>query len=289
MMLRAAAVVMCLVGCGTVAPVPDAVDAGVADAAVEDRALPPADAPPTVPDDPCDVPVTALTEAEGYPAFYAKRLLADGVPVLSSARTSDVALRAACRIVRRMLGPRPDVRDAMLARNARVAVMSRDERTLDIPEHSDLQRLYPDTDWNTRARGLGGTVDRPVTTCAEENLRCDPDDRYRGENILVHELAHGIFNLGLTFAVPDFPARLGAAFEASRAAGRWAQTYAGSNVAEYFAEGVQSYFDTNIRAEPPNGVHNHVHTRATLRAYDPALYDLVAEAFPGDAWTPVCP
>lgn len=286
-MIRPLALALCLAGCGTVAPAMLPLDGDTpTDATAPDAAT--ADTTPAPPD-PCDAPITAPSPPGEYPSFYSKMLVAEGVPVLSSARTSDVALRAACRILRRMVGPRDDVREAMLARGARVAVMARDERTLDIPEHADLQRLYPDTDWNTRARGLGGTVARPVTSCAEENLRCDPDDRYRGENILVHELAHGMFNLGVSFAVPDFPARLRAAFDAARAAGRWANTYAGSNLDEYFAEGVQCFFDTNLRADPPNGIHNHIHTRAALRDYDPALYALVAEVFPGDPWTPTCP
>jgi hypothetical protein len=216
-------------------------------------------------------------------------LSADGVPVLASARTSEVAMRAACRITRFMTSRRTDVRDEMIARGARVAVMARDERTLDIPEHADLQREYPDTDWNARARGLGGTVSRPATSCAEENLRCDRIDRYRGENILVHELAHGIFNLGVVFAIPDFSDRLARAFTAARTAGRWSNTYAATNTDEYFAEGAQSFFDTNQRADPPNGIHNAVSTREALRASDPALFALLEEVFPGAPWTPGCP
>ena len=34
--------------------------------------------------------------------------------------------------------------------------MSRDELTLDIPEHSDLQRVFPGTDWNTAATTCPG-------------------------------------------------------------------------------------------------------------------------------------
>jgi hypothetical protein len=239
--------------------------------------------------DPCDAPVTALRGDEGHHPFYRQMLRADGIPVLASARASEAALRAACRITRFMTSLRPDVRRKMISRGALVAVMARDERTLDVPEHADLQRVFPGTDWNTRSRGLGATVARPATSCAEENLLCDATDRYRGENILVHELAHGIFHLGVTFAIPDFPARLEQAFRASQAAGRWAGTYAATNVDEYFAEGAQSYFDTNLHADPPNGVHNHVHTREALRAYDPALYALLAEVFPTGPWTPRCP
>lgn len=294
MNLPRCALLLLLTACGAVPP-PVTADAGRTATPMADAGtpiMPPADVPAidaTTRAGPCEAAITVLTGAEGYPAFYRQMLSADGVPVLASARTSELALRAACRITHAMTSPRADLRDEMIARGARVAVMARDERTLDIPEHADLQREYPDTDWNARARGLGGTVARPATSCAEENLRCERIDRYRGESILVHELAHGIFNLGVTFAIPDFRDRLERAFLAARAAGRWSNTYAATNFDEYFAEGVQSFFDTNQRADPPNGIHNAVSTRAALRSYDRALYALIEEVFPGPPWSPGCP
>ena len=52
--------------------------------------------------------------------------------------------------------------------------------TTDIPEHSDLKN-DPNTDWDTRARGLGGTLGNPVTTNAEENINCLSWDPWRGQ------------------------------------------------------------------------------------------------------------
>ncbi len=46
------------------------------------------------------------------------------------------------------------------------------------------------------------------------------------------------------------------------------------------AEGVQSYFNVNAYADPPNGQHNSVNLRVKLRSYDPELYHLVHEVFP---------
>lgn len=257
-----------------VADVADVSDGGI----IEDN-------PPT---GPCEVAVVAPPAELGLAPFYRKYLDADGIPVLGSAVVSDAALRAACRIVRAMTGARTDVRDEMVARGARVAVMARTEVTTDIPEHADLNQAFPGTDWNARARGLGGTVSRPVTSCAEENLLCETADRYRGESILAHELTHGIYNLGAVWAIPSLEARLDAAYRAARAAGRWDRTYAATNTDEYLAEGAQSYFDTNIRRETPDGIHNNVSTRAELAAYDRALHDLVAELFPGLAALPIC-
>lgn len=242
----------------------------------------------SAPSGPCDAPIGAVPESLGASAFYAKYLDA-GIPVMSSGVASDESLRVACRIVRQLLSGNEPARLALVANRQRVTVMARTEKTLDVPEHADLQEAFPQTDWNARARGLGGTLARPVTSCAEENLLCDAGDPYRGENILVHELSHTISNLGMAYVDGAFLARRKAAYDAAIAAGKWKDTYAGTNPDEYFAEGAQSYFDTNLSATPPNGVHNDVATRPALLAYDPKLHDLVAEAFGPEVWTPVCP
>ncbi len=237
----------------------------------------------------CDAPITAPPASLGLDAFYVKYLDADGLPVIGSGKPSDAALRQACRIVRQMLSFRPEIRTTMIGNGARVAVMARTEVTTDIPEHADLNTAFPGTDWDERARGLGGTLQRPATSCAEENLLCEATDPYKGENILVHELAHGIDLLGVRPSTPTWEARLKDAYAKAIAAGKWEDTYAATNIDEYFAEGVQSYFETNLEATPPNGIHNDVDTRAELLAYDPALHALVAEVFGPAAWAPTCP
>jgi len=47
---------------------------------------------------------------------------------------------------------------------------------------------------------------------------------------------------------------------------------------------VQSWFDANLEADPPNGIHNHVNTREELEAYDPDLAKLIAEVFGHIEW-----
>ena len=58
-------------------------------------------------------------------------------------------------------------------------------------------------------------------------------------------------------------------------------TYAITNRAEYWAEGTQSWFDTN-RANDDQ--HNHVDTRDKLKDYDPALATLLTEVFGDMDW-----
>ena len=57
---------------------------------------------------------------------------------------------------------------------------------------------------------------------------------------------------------------------------------------EYFAEGVQSWFNVNAQANPPNTVHNQVNTRAELKAYDPTLHALLEQYFAADEFKCSC-
>jgi hypothetical protein len=57
-----------------------------------------------------------------------------------------------------------------------------------------------------------------------------------------------------------------------------------ANAEEYWAEGVQSYFDANKTVDPPNGIHNAIDTRAKLKEYDRDLFSLIDAAFKATAW-----
>jgi hypothetical protein len=215
--------------------------------------------------------------------FFGKYADAQGIPVLASPRVADAALVAAAEIVDHMLAKRPDVRAMMIRNHARVGVIGQTEVTLDMP---DYHGLPPTMDWNARTRGLGGTIERPLTSCGEENLLHLAGDRYVGENILVHEFAHAVQLLGLDGVDPGFRARLADTYAKAMARGLWRKTYAATNAEEYWAEGAQDWFDCNRTADPPNGVHNRICTRAQLQEYDPDLHGLLATVFPDDGWRP---
>jgi hypothetical protein len=235
----------------------------------------PATPGPSAPVDVIARPPTALALAP----YYRKYLDAQGIPIVSSGRVPDRALREAREIVNHMLRMRPDVRRALVSAHARVAVMAESEVTTDIPEHAHL-----DPYMNTRARGLGGWSGCPVTSCAEENLLQYPGDRYRGDSILVHEFAHTLYNLGLTAVDPTFAARFSRVHSNAMRRGLFKNTYAASSDQEYWAEGVQSWFDANLQASPANGIHNDINTRGELERYDPELAHLIAEAFGDNPW-----
>ena len=217
----------------------------------------------------------ALREAYDLDPFYVKHTLARGVPVISSAARADEALARACELLIDMLSQRQDVVDILLQRRTRFGIIGNDELTNDIPEY----RGFPDT-INTRARGLGG---QDIGTCAEESILCDRQrDRWRGEGICVHEFSHTISAAGLFRADPTFEPRLRAAYQDAQQEGRFDNTYALESLQEYWAEGVQDWYDTNLEAIPSNGIHNEIDRRFELEAYDPVLYGLIAEFLPED-------
>jgi hypothetical protein len=207
------------------------------------------------------------------PPFYQKYINANGYPIVSSGNVDDYALREAAYLVDIMLSQRPDVRSAMVAGGSRLIVIAHDEFTTDIPEYVHLE---PKEFWDARARGLGGSQDDPVCSCAEENLLAYDGDPYSTENILIHEFAHNIHLRGMVRVDATFDGRVQAAYDDAKLRGLWVGTYAATNHHEYFAEGVQSWFDNN---RAPDHDHNHVDTRAELREYDAALASLCEEVF----------
>jgi len=62
--------------------------------------------------------------------------------------------------------------------------------------------------------------------------------------------------------------------------GLWTDTYAMENPQEYWGEGVQSYYNTNLESATANGVHGPTDKRDELEEYDPMLYSLVEELLP---------
>ena len=56
-------------------------------------------------------------------------------------------------------------------------------------------------------------------------------------------------------------------------------TYAISNASEYWAEGVQDWYNLNQEAISGNGIHNEINTREELEHYDAELFDLIKRYF----------
>ena len=228
-------------------------------------------------------PPAAVVERFGLDDFYGKCTMVGRLPVVSSNLVDDRAHQEAVFLIARMLAHRPEVIDAVGDSGTRFVIMAPSEMTTDVPEHSDLK---PPAYWDKRARGLGATDERLAVSCGEENLLQFPGDPYASENILIHEFAHAIHEMGMRSIDPTFDERLRLAFNAAMDEGLWDGVYASSNRMEYWAEGVQSWFDTNRENDAQ---HNHVNTRSEIRSYDPRLAALLLEVFGDLDWRYVGP
>jgi hypothetical protein len=121
---------------------------------------------------------------------------------------------------------------------------------------------------------------------AEENLLALAGDPYATESIFIHEFAHAVNEMALDTVDPTFATRLSAAYDHAHASGLWAGTYAMTNEREYWAEGSQSWFDTNRSNDDE---HGPIDTRDELRTYDAPLAALLAEVYGDRPWRYVRP
>ena len=64
------------------------------------------------------------------------------------------------------------------------------------------------------------------------------------------------------------------------------ECYAGKNRSEYWAEGVQNWYDTNRTMDHD---HNHINTRRQLKSYDPGLAKLCEDVLGNSKWRFVSP
>jgi hypothetical protein len=227
----------------------------------------------------------------GLDPTYTKYCEALGIPLVSSGEVPDAALVRTWEIVTQMLSGIPqaeEIRASITVLSTRIGIIGAQQVPTDMPEHRTLYAQFPGVDWNTRARGIAATPGIPLLSIAEENLLCYPTDQWIGQNVLVHEFAHTLKNMGLDFVKPGFEAELVQSYQHALEAGLWPGTYVISDVEEYWAEGVRLYFQA-VPAGVPGGQVYPANSRAELQVYDPDLYRLVENTFgPRDTIAP-CP
>jgi hypothetical protein len=227
-------------------------------------------------------------------SWYSKYLVArspvpgnGGMPIVASRFVSDAALVQCKYIVETMLSKIPGALEYMLARNYRVGLVGARENVTDLPENRAMPLWWPGTDWDARGRGYGATDWLPLMSCGEENIVKMPApyrERYPTESIMVHEFAHNI-DAGLRGTIAGFEATLAAAFNHAMEHKLWHDTYSATNPEEYWAEGVQAWFNTcRMEVYPAgqtSGTRFTLKTREQLKNYDPTLHDLIAVYLPG--------
>jgi hypothetical protein len=225
--------------------------------------------------------------------YYRKFTPAREFPVLGSGHVRDEALLRANDVVRKMFAYRHDVLKAMIADGARLVVLGREEKLSDLPEFKGARKAGFD-----EVRYLDFTPELKLMVVPEENVLSLPGEPFAGRGMVIRVLARGLhqvcglrpvlasfdqrrdrqqYELRVKRLDCEFDRRLREAHEAARQKGLWKGTAAGRDHVEYWAAGVEAYFDAAGDGPLPHLADQPVATREALRAYDPGLHALVAE------------
>ena len=217
--------------------------------------------------------------------YYMKYLDASGIPVVGNIWVSDTAMFAMKRIVDVMVQKDPWTRSQLALHLKRVLIIPRADGMTSLPEYRTLDITNPlpnGETWNQRAQGLGWTAAIPYASCSEANLLHSgaPQDRYGAESICIHEFAHAVWDAGVVYRDSAAQGRLNAAFNAAKAGYMHnSTTYAAVNVSEYWAEGVQAWFN----AAACQVANTLTCTNLALYQTDPALWNEIGHWFPAPA------
>lgn len=212
--------------------------------------------------------------------FFSKRLDFHGIPIKAHQIVADEALYAAhgrlSLLFSNLLIRQPMVLSNLVASDAELHIIARDQVTTDLPEwrHDKGKPIaeYNGLTRDERTRGMGGRL----TSCGEENLLKLPRDRYHGRDICLHEFSHNIRNHGIQQAVR---LRFDEQYRRSLRNQLWVKSYAGSNPDEFFAELTMWYFGTHgdlgmTGPKPANGP-------VGLKEYDSEAYALLDDFYSG--------
>ena len=135
----------------------------------------------------------------GLDPFYGKYRDAGGLPIVALARVPNEALDQAKRLIDELLVNNPGVLAQLIAEDIRVAIMAAGSVVTDLPEFRNLYEVFPGVDWDARTRGggLGPNPNNRAIAVAEENLLCSDTDVFPYEDASLHEIAHGVLNMGV--------------------------------------------------------------------------------------------
>ena len=175
-----------------------------------------------------------------------------------------------------------------------MVVLGRPEKLSDLPEFRESKSLGGFEE----VRYLDYDPKLKLMVVPEENVLGLASDPFAGEGLVVGLFARGLYRVTATRPVdPDFDKRpqkqqyelrvkrldvefderLQKAYDAALAGELWKGTAAARDRLEYWASGVEAYFDASGSSHSPNGADRPIATREALKAYDPQLYALVDE------------
>ncbi len=226
------------------------------------------------------VPQQTLTVNDYVPFYQKERTLNCGVKVVGTAKVLDEAMDKAAEMLDVLLA-KEDIASRMGSAGCMLGLYGEGEIAYDIPEHRfeyDENYLY--------VEGFGGTQLASIRDANVLRLKTGSyTTGYRDESILTHEFAHTVYNYGLS---AQQQAEFLNIYNASISAGKWPNSYAGSNKDEYFATLSAIWFnamDDTYDGEW-DGVRGPINTRAELKVYDRAAYDFLSEVYVSDRYLP---
>jgi dipeptidyl aminopeptidase/acylaminoacyl peptidase len=226
--------------------------------------------------------------------YYAKLTFAREFTVLGSKNVSDTALLQANDVIRKMFAYRHDILKALIADGVRLVVLARNEKLSDLPEFKDTGKQAGFDE----VRFLDYTPALKLLVVPEENVLGLPGEPFSGKCQVVSVFAKALYQVtGLRPVDPSFAGQRGKqqyelrvkrmdiefdnalkkAHEAATSKSLWKGTAAGRSRAEYWAAGVEAYFDAAGAGTAPNLADRPITTREALKAYDPDLFALVDE------------
>jgi len=239
-----------------------------------------------LPENECEV--APATNVEGY--TQGCTLL--GLEILAGDEVDAAAVSAMADRVYNMLVNRPDYAPSIAAYPIGLRIIGSSQRIMELPEFNDIYFHHPGIDWRFLGRSFPGTEIIPFAAGAEENLLCAAEDRYEGEDNFMRDFAITTRRFAMDIVDEPTSTAIEQAYAVAIAEGKYVNTLAEINSEQYWAEGVQSFFDANLEdnAEDrePISSHNHVNTREELRDYDRALYEIAVSVFGDTDWRPGC-
>ncbi len=240
--------------------------------------------------------------------YYTKFTWADEFPVIGRG-ASDAALLKANDTICKMFAYRHDILKALINDGVKLVVLGPDENLADLPELKSAS-----TNVDLTIRFMDYTPETKLLVVSEENILSHPNDAGVGPNLEIRGLALALYTLCGTRPVDPkwnerrrdvqqyelrvqrldvrFDEKLKQLYTTAMADGRWKNTPASRNCADYWAEGVLAYFDAAGQGGAPfkdaganadfTGSLHPINTRAALENYDPGLYALVNETMAYD-------
>jgi hypothetical protein len=234
---------------------------------------------------------TASERAYGTPdpgvlAAEQRRVIA-GVTVVAPAGAHADAIDRCAEFIQQEVGQNAYAQQHLQAARATIVIIPARTKMTDVAQFSSLkgQHTFDGRDWST-VRGSGGTRAPDGSFAigvAEENLisvKGVVSTYAKNYSIGMHEFAHAVESKGMT---PDQQSRLRQLYanhqkaDPGDAKDTFTDTYAASNVHEYFAQATNAFFGRNQGSDAKHKAYHN--GRDWLRTHDPDMYAFLVEMY----------